>query len=423
MPLFGEYGRFFNRVTEDWEKQGGTRETLKKVRKGVINGTISDLYMPDPEKQPLPALHVGRICDLEGWKRMEHEWNELLRDSAADAVFLCWEWMDTWLEVYGDGGEWLILIARNQEGRLMGVAPMMLDQDVGVPGRWVRRLILLGQKADTASEYLDWILRRGSEAMVVEAFCSFIVSGRISRWDLLEFSSMRSDAPSIPLIVSEFQKRGFVISLKQTAVSPYIALPETWEAFLGAQRAKFRQRWNKFHRENRVVVKVAGKDMTVTEGMSLIRQLNESRWGARRQSFLSERYRRFHDRVAVQLHERGQLMMLFFEVEGQIIAGRYDFAYAKKGWSFQSGWRPEWEHCSIGKLMLTQVMQSCIELGLTEYDFLGGEASYKEDWSDGRRELVCLNAVNPFSYRGAIFSWLKGIKHRYRDLKMAKNKT
>lgn len=377
--------------------------------------------MPDPEKPPPPLLHVERIRDLEGWRQLESEWNALLQDSAADAIFLTWEWLDTWLKVYGDGGEWVILTARNQEGRLLGVAPMMQDRGSGTVGRWLRRLLLMGQKADTASEYLDWILRTGFESMVVESFCAFIFSDQISSWDILEFTAMRADAPSIPLIKSEFEKRGIVVRVNHTAVSPYMSLPETWEAFLAGQRAKFRQRWNKFHRENCVIVKVAGKDMTVSEGMALIRQLNESRWGALRQSFLTDRYRRFHDRVAARLHERGHLMMLFFEVDGQIVAGRYDFAYGKKGWSFQSGWRPEWERISIGKLMLTQVMRACIERGLVEYDFLGGEASYKEGWSDGRRGLVCLNAVNPSSYRGSIFTWLKGIKQRYRDLKSAHN--
>ena len=379
--------------------------------------------MPDPEKLPTPILHVERIRDLQGWKRLEPEWNALLRESAADAVFLCWEWLDTWLEVYGDGGKWVILTARNDQGRLLGVAPMMLDRGVGVPGRWIRRLILLGQKADTASEYLDWILRRGHEAMVVEAFCAFIFSDRICPWDVLEFTSMRADAPSIPLITAWFEKRGIVISQKATVTSPYMILPETWEAFLGEQRAKFRQRWNKFHREHQVVVKLAGLNMTVAEGMSHIRQLNERRWGSRRQSFLSDRYRRFHDRVAVRLHDQGQLLMLFFEVDGQIIAGRYDFAYGKKGWSFQSGWLPEWERISVGKLMLTQVVQSCIERGLVEYDFLGGEAAYKSEWSNGSRMLVSLNGVNLGSYRGIIFSWLKAVKQRYRGMKEAKSKT
>jgi CelD/BcsL family acetyltransferase involved in cellulose biosynthesis len=379
--------------------------------------------MADTEKFSPALLQVERISNLEGWRRLEHEWNALLQDSAADAVFLCWEWMDTWLEVYGDGGEWIILTVRDPNGWLLGVAPMMLDKGSGIVGRWQRRLLLLGQKADTASEYLDWILRRGYESAAVESFAAFILSEKFVPWDILEFTSMRSDAASILLLIAAFKKRGVVITQNQTVTSPYMILPETWEAFLAGQRAKFRQRWNKFHREHQVTVKFVGQDMTVAEGMSHIRQLNESRWGVRRQSFLSDRYRCFHDHVALRFHEKEQLLMLFLAVDGQIVAGRYDFVYGNKGWSFQGGWLPEWERISIGKLMLTQVVQTCIDKGLAEYDFLGGDSAYKKDWSNGERTLVNLNAVNPASYRGMVFSWLKAIKQRYRHLKALKLKT
>lgn len=375
--------------------------------------------MPNPETSSPPSLNVERICDLEGWRRLELEWNELLQDSAADAVFLCWEWLDTWLEVYGDSGEWVILTARNERGQLLGVAPMMLDRGEGVPSRWVRRLTLLGQKADTASEYLDWILRRGSEVMVVEAFGGFIFSNLSRFWDVLQFDCMRADAESIPLIEAMFKRRNASFKVARLTSAPFVSLPPSWDVFLAESSRSFRQRWAKFLRESPVVVRFAGADLTVPEGMKIIRKLNESRWGDRRQSFLSERYVRFHDLVAPRLHEKGSLLMLFFEVNGEIVAGRYDFAYGGKGWCFQGGWLPEWAKVSIGKMMLAEAMRQCILMGAKEYDFLGGEASYKEGWSDGRRELVCLSSVNPSSWRGPIFSWLREIRQRYRNHKTA----
>ncbi len=148
-----------------------------------------------------------------------------------------------------------------------------------------------------------------------------------------------------------------------------------------------------------MVVKLAGRDMSVTEGLNLLQRLNECRWGAVRQSFVSARYRAFHEKAAQRLHEAGCLLLVFLEADGTVIAGRYDFAYAGKGWSFQGGWLPEWGSISAGKLILTAIMQWCCENGLREYDFLGGDASYKEDWSDGERNLVRMEAENPVSSR------------------------
>jgi hypothetical protein len=371
--------------------------------------------MPQGVLTTSSGIQVCRISSREEWMKLEGSWPELLQNSSADAVFLCWEWLDTWLEVYGDGGDWVILTARDPRGLLLGVAPMMLDRGSGKVGKWVRRLVLVGQKADTASEYLDWILLRHHERPVAEAFCEFIFSDLAGDWDILQFDSMREDSAVLPIIAAQFEQRRSRVKVVTTTTAPFVTLPSTWEGFLDQRRAKFRQRWNKFNRDHSVIVRLAGRDMSVAEGMAKIRELNEHRWGERRQSFLSERYVRFHDRVAARLHDRGHLLLIFLEADGAIIAGRYDFVYGGKGWSFQGGWMPEWEKLSAGKMVLTQIMRSCIELGLNEYDFLGGAASYKSEWSDGERALVTLEAANPVSLRGRLYVFLKDIKDRLRN--------
>jgi|GEM_PF-2067553 len=361
------------------------------------------------------GIQVRWISEPAEWKQLKSFWSELLSNSSADAIFLCWDWLDTWLEVYGDGGTWVILTATGRDGVLIGVAPMMLDRGTGLGGKWLRRLLMIGQKADTASEFLDWILRKGFEQPATNALCQFIFSNLADLWDILLFNSMRADSAMIPMLVAEGTCRKCFPSVTKTTTAPYVTLAPTWDAFLNQQRGKFRQRWNKFHRDHSVTIRLAGRDMSVADGMAKIRQLNESRWGHRRQSFLSERYIRFHDRVAERLHKSGHLLLIFIEADGEIVAGRYDFAYEGKGWSFQGGWLPEWEKLSIGKMMLTQVMRWCIEHGLKEYDFLGGSASYKNEWSDGERAMVSIQAANPASIPGRLYLCLKDIRDRLRS--------
>lgn len=362
--------------------------------------------LPKPES-PTPAFKIRRIRDAEGWKSLESRWDELLRNSQADAVFLCWDWLDTWLKVYGHGGEWVILVAEDDNGQFVGVAPMMLDHGNEIPGRWLRRLILIGQKADTASEYLDWVILRGREGDVGDAFARFVISDMAGEWDLLDFDAMLSTSPTIATIQKHL---GRSLAVRNLTTAPFVKLATSWEDFLSRKRAKFRSRWSRFHREHRVDLRLAGRDLTVTEGMTRIQKLNEQRWGNERQSFLSENYRRFHNEVAERLHRRGHLLLIFLEVDGTVIAGRYDFAYGGKGWSFQGGWLPEWEKLSAGKLMLTEVIRWCIEHGLGEYDFLGGKASYKDDWADESRAMVTLEARNPRSFRGLLYQIAKMIK-------------
>ncbi|MBX7207585.1 MAG: GNAT family N-acetyltransferase [Verrucomicrobiaceae bacterium] len=355
------------------------------------------------------SIKIRRVRDDADWAALGAHWDELLHDSEADAVFLCRDWIDTWLKVYGSGGERVILVAEDETGALLGIAPMMLDRGAGRLGRWVRRLLLVGQKADTASEYLDWIIRRGREQDVGDALARHVTTAMAHEWDVLCFDAMLSTSATIETLRRHFDGG---LSVKPLTNAPYVTLAATWDGFLEQKRAKFRQRLNKFHREHRVRVLLGGHDIGVDEGMAVIRRLNEQRWGDARRSFLSERYRRFHDEVAARLHERGRLLLIFLEVDGTIIAGRYDFAYGGKGWSFQGGWLPEWEKLSAGKLMLAEIMRWCIEHGLREYDFLGGAAAYKTDWSNGERTLVTLDAANPRSTRGKLWRLLREAKQK-----------
>ena len=98
---------------------------------------------------------------------------------------------------------------------------MMIDRATRVPSRWIRRLLLLGQKADTASEYFDWIMRRGREGPVAAAFCAFLLDDLSSRWDLLQFEAMREDFVSIPFIRQAFEARGIKVTVQQVTTAPY----------------------------------------------------------------------------------------------------------------------------------------------------------------------------------------------------------
>lgn len=363
---------------------------------------------------PASPFTIRRVRDAAGWAALGDHWDALLKNSAADAVFLCWDWLDTWVKVYGSGGELVILVAEDSSGAPAGIAPMMLDRGKGIAGRWIRRLMLLGQKADTASEYLDWIIARGRESEIGDAFARYILGDMSGEWDLLWFDSMLATSPTIETLRRHL---GGKLAVKELSTAPYVTLAATWDEFLASKRAKFRSRWNKFHREHRVVVKLAGRDLAVSEGMEIIRRLNEQRWGDERQSFRSQNYLRFHDEVAERLQRSGNLMLIFLEVDGVIIAGRYDFVYGGKGWSFQGGWLPEWEKLSAGKLMLTEIMRHCIEHGVREYDFLGGKASYKDDWSDSARTLVTLEARNPRSLRGLVHQVARTLKRRLASKK------
>src|SRR5438874_13150382 len=62
-----------------------------------------------PRSMP-PEVTV--ICDPARLSTLDGEWDELLARSASDTVFLTWDWLRTWYEVYGAEVEHCVVLFR-----------------------------------------------------------------------------------------------------------------------------------------------------------------------------------------------------------------------------------------------------------------------------------------------------------------------
>ena len=64
----------------------------------------------------------------------------------------------------------------------------------------------------------------------------------------------------------------------------------------------------------------------------------------------------------------------------------YGFVYRNKFYSYLSGFNPQFSEFRVGSLRLMHLIKSCIQDGLSEYDFMRGDEPYKEQWSSGVRK-------------------------------------
>ena len=70
---------------------------------------------------------------------LEEEWEDLYRNSPRATPFQSWAWLYSWWEFYGEGYELRLITARDDEGLLIGLAPLMLERGLGL-----RKLLFVG---------------------------------------------------------------------------------------------------------------------------------------------------------------------------------------------------------------------------------------------------------------------------------------
>ena len=69
-------------------------------------------------------MRVIQIQNEAELRALKPAWDGLLRESAADTIFLTWEWVTAWWGAYGKPGELWILAAFDEQDVLRGIAPL-----------------------------------------------------------------------------------------------------------------------------------------------------------------------------------------------------------------------------------------------------------------------------------------------------------
>ena len=64
-------------------------------------------------------MRIERHFQSEGFWALKPEWNDLLRRSYYDNLFLTWEWQSTWWKHLGEGDLVLLGFRGGEDGRLV----------------------------------------------------------------------------------------------------------------------------------------------------------------------------------------------------------------------------------------------------------------------------------------------------------------
>jgi peptidoglycan/xylan/chitin deacetylase (PgdA/CDA1 family)/CelD/BcsL family acetyltransferase involved in cellulose biosynthesis len=313
---------------------------------------------------------------------LRDEWHRLLARSESRTIFLTWEWAAAWWRAYGSGGELSILTARDESGRLIGIAPLQKRKQRRY-GQTVDSLSFIGD-ASNDSDYLDFIVEAGREREVIEAFASRW-SSEVDRGVVVLLNEVPETSPNLPILREFGISRGW--EWKETA-SPCatVSLPDNWNDYLRNLKPRFRTKVRSVLRmlEERGDVKW-GFCASAEEARNLhpaLFDLHTRRWRADGKPgvFWWDRKREFYDALSPLLADGNWLRFSYLEWRGKPLACQYGFVYDGIYSHLQEGYEPASEHWNLGIGLRAWTVRRFIEEGIREYDFLGGVGRHKADW-------------------------------------------
>ena len=311
--------------------------------------------------------------DEAGFDALRPEWDDLLKRTSRNLIFMTHSYQKTWWRHLGQGD--LVLIAvRDETNRLVGLAPLFGTSNAA--GQ--RRLDFVG--CVDVSDYLDLLVDKYCIQPVHDALLDCLAGDEID-WDILSLCSLPQGSSTHTALAKAAQARGWQVEVQQQDVCPVITLPDSWENYLAGikkkQRHEIRRKIRKLEAETEsrwyVVDSEAGLEEAMTIFVDLHRKSTQDK-----DDFWDDSLIRFFDVLAHDMAQAGYLKLFFLELNGTPAAAMLCFDYDNEFLLYNSGYDPaQFANLSPGNVIISYTIQEAIRLGRRRYDFLRGDEIYK----------------------------------------------
>ena len=358
-------------------------------------------------------MNLTLLSDEAQFLALAPEWNELLQESAANNIFLTWEWLSAWLRWFGAEYQPWVVTARQADGRLLGVAPLAVRRRVQSGLLPYRELVFLGSN-QAAPDHLDFIARRETADMVAPALAQYVWDNR-AEWDMLRLESAAKDGAAATYLPLCAPPRWQQVS---EMVCPFTPLPASWADF--RQQLGKNLRYN-IGRDDRRLARLGEMRYTqaadlaeLPEALAALRRLHlvSRRGEAAAAAFWHERMVGFQQEIAARFLENGWLRFYRLQLDGRDIALTYNFYYGNKLSYYMTGYDRAWSRYGPGRQVMAGTIRCAIAEGAREIDFLRGEEAYKFAWTARRR--VTLRLEMAAGRRGRLLMQARRLKGAMR---------
>lgn len=340
-------------------------------------------------------MRIETHFESGGFSALKPEWNDLVQRSYHNNLFVTWQWQSTWWKHLGAGSLLLLGMRAEDDGRLVGIAPLFRDQTDDEKSV----LYLIGCR--DVSDYLDLIIEVGQEETVYQALLDYL-EGDAPTWDLVDFCNIPQQSQTFVKLREMAEARGYQTLVEIEDVCPIITLPETWDDYLmmldKKQRHEVRRKLRKADggADTRFII-VGPEDDLKAEMQSFVELHQLS--APEKDEFMDPTMQEFFFEVAEVLQAQGWLQLAFVQMNGHKAATLLNFDYGDSILVYNSGYDPtQFRHLSPGIVVTARCIEHAIALGRSEFDFLRGDEVYKYRFgaqdSEVRRLLIARPGVS-----------------------------
>jgi CelD/BcsL family acetyltransferase involved in cellulose biosynthesis len=303
------------------------------------------------------------------------DWTDLVRSDPDGTFFHTPAYLKLWWEEFGSGR--LALALAREDGRT--VAACALEVIEGT-------LAFLG-----GSDVTDYMGPVGLPGLAEPAAKELLraVTGELE-WSSADLRGMPSASPWYAGLESAAGAHGLRVERGDDGVCPVIALPSTFQEYLGALPSKLRHEIRRKERRLRgqlgeYGVRVA-TDETLAADYDRFIDLHRGSPGPKGK-FMHAGMEIFFRRLGEAFLPSNIFRLAFLEVEGRPAAAAIGFAYESTFSLYNSAFDREFASLSPGMVLVADLIARAIEQGRSTFDLLKGDLDYKYRFGPRSRDM------------------------------------
>ena len=335
------------------------------------------------------------IRSIEELKKLESEWNDLLKSSPNNNVFLSFDWNFLWIKYFLRGKNSLFIIAvYNDANELEALAPFFLKRFF----LFFKSLIFI---SGDYSDYLDIIVKKDAdkERIYSEIF------GEITNNKIADIIYMRQVSEEllngVKKNVSEYY--GLKLNYKESGDCYYFNLPDNMDGYM--KRFNSKQRYNILNRVEKAEKNNIGFIGSLDIDKSLFNQylnyffeLHQKRWNEKGKKgvFYNKKIKNFFMDLFTVLYNKNKIALSFLTLnqktssgnsgKEKIISSAVCFDSGNKRQVYLPGFDPAYSNFHPGIVLTYYIIKEAIGEKYEEFDFLKGGEEYKQRFGAVKRE-------------------------------------
>lgn len=330
-------------------------------------------------------MEVIRITDLEAFQETRELWNDFLRSSGQNCIFLTHEWFLSWWKSFSEEKSLEILLFKDKEDGLVGIAPLMREGN-----------ILRFMASREVTDYCDFIVLEGKEKEFFDSLFDYLKS-QYSEIRSIELWNIKQSSPTLLFLPQLAPHHDFSFSSLESDVTPVLSLPSSYEKFLMLLGRKSRHELKRKLRRMEALEGLRNERIKdPKELQTAVRafiHLHRKSGKAKEKFWKRKGMEDFFQELVLRFSQKGWVELNFLFHQEKIMASLLSFLYEDTLYFYNITYSRDYAWYSPGLYLFHKRLKHAIEEKKKQADFLRGREKYKYVFGAKESKILDLTLI------------------------------